>query len=105
MESAGQPVQTTVFAAHGAARHRLVRAAIVAGFALLAAWAVALALGVMGGFGSLPMLPGIHSHSSSSSASAPAHVQATTPRTSAHAAAVRAQRTAAAVQTNPRATP
>ena len=46
-----------VFAAEGRARHRLVRAA-VAGFALLASWLIALALGVLGGFDALPGLPG-----------------------------------------------
>jgi hypothetical protein len=47
-----------VFAADGRARHRLVRAAVAAGVALLAAWLIALALGVLGGFGSLPSLTG-----------------------------------------------
>jgi hypothetical protein len=47
-----------IFAAEGKARHRLVRAAVAAGVALLAAWLIALALGVLGGFGSLPGLPG-----------------------------------------------
>jgi hypothetical protein len=61
-EPAGQA--TAIFAANGVARHRLVRAAIVAGFALLAAWAVALALGVLGGFGSLPLLPSSHPQTS-----------------------------------------
>src|SRR5690242_5910699 len=93
MESSGQPVQTTIFAANGAARHRLVRVAIVAGFALLAAWAVALALGVMGGFGSLPMLPGANSHGSDHPASGPAHAPAVTARTAAPT--VRTHRTAA----------
>jgi hypothetical protein len=35
-----------------------MRATVVAGAALLAAWLIALALGVLGGFGSLPLLPG-----------------------------------------------
>jgi hypothetical protein len=103
MESAGQQA-TTIFAANGAARHRLVRAAIVAGFALLAAWAVALALGVMGGFGSLPMLPSAQSHGSSDPSPTRAHVAAAGPRASARATAFRAQRIAAAVETNGRAT-
>ena len=47
-----------VFAAKGRARHRLVRAAVAAGFALLASWLIALALGVLGGFDALPGLPG-----------------------------------------------
>jgi hypothetical protein len=49
--------RTAIFAANGPARHRLGRAAIAAGVALLAAWLVALALGAMGGFDSLPVLP------------------------------------------------
>jgi hypothetical protein len=47
-----------VFAAEGRARHRLVRAAVAAGLALLASWLIALALGVLGGFDGLPGLPG-----------------------------------------------
>ena len=58
-----------VFAAHGKARHRLVRAAVAAGVALLASWLIALALGVFGGFGSLPGLP--ESRSSESNAASP----------------------------------
>jgi hypothetical protein len=54
-----------VFAADGKARHRLVRAAVAAGVALLAAWLIALALGVLGGFGSLPGLPARSSQSNS----------------------------------------
>jgi hypothetical protein len=46
-----------IFAADGKARHRLVRAAVAAGVALLGSWLIALALGVLGGFGSLPGLP------------------------------------------------
>lgn len=55
--TAGQHAQATVFAAQGPWRHRLVRAATAALLALLVAWLIALALGVMGGFGSLPGLP------------------------------------------------
>jgi hypothetical protein len=58
-----------VFAADGKARHRLVRAAVTAGVALLASWLIALALGVFGGFGSLPGLP--ESRSSESNAASP----------------------------------
>jgi hypothetical protein len=61
--------EAPIFAANGSARHRLVRAAIVAGFALLAAWLVALALGVLGGFGSLPLLPSSHPNSSKEASS------------------------------------
>jgi hypothetical protein len=46
-----------IFAADGKARHWLVRAAAAAGVALLASWLIALALGMFGGFGSLPGLP------------------------------------------------
>lgn len=110
---AGQQTQRAIFAANGAARHRLVRAAIVAGFALLAAWAVALALGVMGGFGSLPMLPSGHPHDSSSAGARPESPRATAP---APAVRVHAQRTAAvghrqassggrSVTSRPRSTP
>jgi hypothetical protein len=78
MEQHAGQVEGTIFAAHGAARNRMVRAAVVAGAALVVAWVVALALGVMGGFGSLPLLPSNHSNSSSetkssSERSAPAH--------------------------------
>jgi hypothetical protein len=55
--TAGQHAQATVFAAQGPWRHRLVRAATATLLALLAAWLIALALGVMGGSGSLPGLP------------------------------------------------
>lgn len=53
-----------IFAADGTARHRLVRAAVAAGVALLASWLIALALGVFGGFGSLPGLPESRSNES-----------------------------------------
>jgi hypothetical protein len=46
-----------IFAADGSGRHRLVRVGFAAGAALLAAWLIALALGVLGGFDSLPGLP------------------------------------------------
>jgi hypothetical protein len=54
---AGEHSQAAVFAAEGKARHRLVRIAGAAGVALLASWLIALALGVLGGFDSLPGLP------------------------------------------------
>src|SRR4051794_19645108 len=54
--SSGQ-VQHAIFAG-GPARRRLVRAAAVCGFGLLGAWLIALILGVFGGVGSLPLLPG-----------------------------------------------
>jgi hypothetical protein len=58
-----EPSQT-IFAADGTARHRLVRAVVAAGVALLASWLIALALGVFGGFGSLPGLPESRSNES-----------------------------------------
>jgi hypothetical protein len=54
---AGEHSQAAVFAAEGKARHRLVRITGAAGVALLASWLIALALGVLGGFDSLPGLP------------------------------------------------
>jgi hypothetical protein len=62
--SAGQS-QTAIFAA-GPARHRIVRAAVAGGIALLVAWLVALVLGVFGGFESLPLLPDNSNHSNAS---------------------------------------
>jgi hypothetical protein len=59
-----------VFAAEGSGRHRLVRIGVVGGAALLTAWLIALALGVLGGFGSLPGLPGPSHPRGSSEASA-----------------------------------
>ena len=65
-------VGAAIFAAEGSARHRTVRIAVAAGGALLAAWLIALALGVMGGFDSLPGLPSAQSNGSHE-ASSPAH--------------------------------
>jgi hypothetical protein len=58
-----------VFAADGKARHRLVRAAAATGVALLATWLIALALGVLGGFGSPPSVPGTQSSESNPASS------------------------------------
>jgi hypothetical protein len=52
-----QHAEFAVFAADGGTRHRLVRAGIAAGVLILVGWLVALALGVLGGFESLPSLP------------------------------------------------
>jgi hypothetical protein len=60
--------RAAVFAADGLGRHRLVRAATAAGVALLAAWLIALALGVLGGFDALPGLPSANPHNSASTA-------------------------------------
>jgi hypothetical protein len=57
----GQPADEAIFAANGPSRRRLLRALGVAFVALLAAWLIALTLGVWGGFDSLPGLPGSHS--------------------------------------------
>jgi hypothetical protein len=57
----GQHANAAIFAANGAARHRLLKAAGAVSLALLAAWLIALALGVWGGFELLPGLPGSHS--------------------------------------------
>lgn len=68
-QPAGQQASAAIFAAEGPARGRLVRAAVAAGIALVAAWAIALALGVLGGFDALPGLPSSHPHSSSEASS------------------------------------
>jgi cytoskeletal protein RodZ len=68
MESTGsEHARGAVFAADGSARHRLVRVVIAAGVALLAAWVIALALGVLGGFDALPGLPSANPDKSASS--------------------------------------
>jgi hypothetical protein len=70
--TSGEQAHAAVFAG-GPARHRLVRAASAAGVALLAAWLIALALGVLGGFDPLPGLPSANpDNSASSSHSRPA---------------------------------
>ncbi len=56
-ERTGQHANAAIFAANGPARRRLLKAAGAASFGLLAAWLIALALGVWGGFESLPGLP------------------------------------------------
>ena len=91
-QPAGEQVQGAVFAAEGAARHRMVRVAVVGGMALLAAWLIALALGVLGGFEALPVLPGTSS-GGSSEASTKAHA---TPLVRAEVARQRAAASAAA---------
>jgi hypothetical protein len=62
-----------IFAADGSGRHRAVRVAVAGGAALLAAWLIALALGVLGGFGSLPGLPSASPSGGSHEASARTH--------------------------------
>lgn len=56
-EHTGQHANAAIFAANGPSRRRLLKAAGAASFGLLAAWLIALALGVWGGFESLPGLP------------------------------------------------
>jgi hypothetical protein len=79
-EPAGQQSSAAIFAAQGAARPRLVRAAVAAGIALVAAWLIALALGVLGGFDSLPGLPSSHSRSSTEASSPARHVAVPAPK-------------------------
>lgn len=67
--TAGQARRDGVFTAEGAARHWVVRAATVLGAALLAVWVTAIALGLFGGFDSLPTLPKPHTESSGSTSS------------------------------------
>jgi hypothetical protein len=90
-QSAGQ-AQASVFAADGGTRHRVVRAAVVAGLALLVAWLIALALGVLGGFGSLPLLPSSHPKSSTEASSSAQHAVSAAP-------AAQPQHQAAPIQT------
>jgi hypothetical protein len=75
-QSAGQNANAAIFAAQGAARPRLVRALVAAGIALVAAWLIALALGVLGGFEALPGLPSSHPKSSSEASSPTRHAPA-----------------------------
>ena len=59
--TAAEHASTAIFAAEGPTRHKLVRAAIVGGAALLAAWLTSLALGILAGYDGLPVLPSFHS--------------------------------------------
>ena len=61
MEQSTGHGSAAIFAADGSGRYRIVRVGIAACAALLAAWLIALALGVLGGFDSLPGLPSSHS--------------------------------------------
>jgi hypothetical protein len=83
-QHAGQQ-NTAVFAAEGSARHHIGRVAVAAAATLLAAWMIALALGVLGGFDSLPGLPSSHSKGSSeASSSSPPHRQVEAPIRAQH---------------------
>jgi cytoskeletal protein RodZ len=88
----GQHANEAIFAANGAFRHRLLKAASAAFLALLAAWLIALALGVWGGFELLPGLPGSHSTRPSEAKSTTQHPAAPAPAQSHQSA--RAVRTA-----------
>jgi hypothetical protein len=81
-QAAGQHSDAAVFAAEGPVRNRIVRVVVAAGVALLAAWLIALGLGVLGGFDSLPALPGISSKGSNQ-ASSDARTPQATPRPAA----------------------
>src|SRR5262245_61277493 len=73
---AGQHANTAIFAANGPFRRRLLKAACAASSALLAAWLLALALGVWGGFELLPGLPGSPSTHPSEASSKAQHPSA-----------------------------
>ena len=75
----GQHANAAIFAASGAARHRLLKAASAVSLALLAAWLIALALGVWGGFELLPGLPSSHSTRPSEASSRTQHPPAPAP--------------------------
>jgi hypothetical protein len=83
-QHAGQQTSAAVFAAEGSARHHLGRIAAAAVAALLAAWMIALALGVLGGFGSLPSLPGSHSKAPSEASARTPHRQSAAPVQARH---------------------
>jgi len=79
---AGHRTNGAVFSSEGSARQHLGRVGVAAAAALLAAWMIALALGVLGGFDSLPGLPSSHPKASSeASASSPHRQAAATDRT------------------------
>src|SRR5215204_1270643 len=93
----GQQANAAIFAANGAARHRLLKAASAASLTLLAAWLIALALGAWGGFDSLPGLPSFHSTRPSEASSTTQHPPPPAPPQShprSHPQSARAARTA-----------
>jgi hypothetical protein len=75
MDQSTGNVGAAIFAAHGPARHRMVRAAVAGAAGLLAAWLIALALGVLGGFGSLPGLPSAQPSGSSEASTRVRHAK------------------------------
>jgi hypothetical protein len=97
----GQHANAAIFAANGAARHRLLKAAGAVSLALLAAWLIALALGVWGGFESLPGLPGFHSTGPSEASSRAQHPPAPPPAQSHPQTHPQTHESARAVRTSP----
>jgi hypothetical protein len=95
----GQHANAAIFAANGAARHRLLKAASAVSLALLAAWLIALALGVWGGFGSLPGLPSFHSTGPSEASSRTQHPPAPPPAQSHPQSHPQSHQSARAVRT------
>src|SRR5215216_5083618 len=95
----GQHANAAIFAANGAARHRLLKAASAASLTLLAAWLIALALGVWGGFGSLPGLPSFHSTGPSEASSRTQHPPAPSPAQSHPQSHPQSHQSARAVRT------
>jgi hypothetical protein len=86
MEQAAGQHSTAVFAADGPVRHRVVRATVVTGVALLVAWLIALGLGVLGGFDSLPALPGVPSQGPNEASSQTPAPPPTAPRSASRPA-------------------
>jgi len=95
----GQHANAAIFAANGAARHRLLKAASAASLTLLAAWLIALALGVWGGFESLPGLPSFHSTRPSEASSRTQHPPAPAPAQSHPQSHPQSRQSARAVRT------
>jgi hypothetical protein len=95
----GQHANAAIFAANGAARRRLLKAASAVSLALLAAWLIALALGVWGGFELLPGLPSSHSTRPSEAGSSTQHPPAPAPAQSHPQSHPQSQQPARAVRT------
>lgn len=95
----GQHANAAIFAANGSARHRLLKAASAASLTLLAAWLIALALGVWGGLESLPGLPSFHSTRPSEASSRTQHPPAPAPAQSHPQSHPQSHQSARAVRT------
>jgi hypothetical protein len=76
----GQHANEAIFAANGPSRARLLKAAGAASLAVLAAWLIALALGVWSGFELLPGLPSSHSTRPSEASSRTQHPPSPAPQ-------------------------